>query len=359
LSQQPDRVDSAIDTQFRQNRAASLIAVNVNTFWSIAVIVLAFAAWDLLVDPAHWTAAFRIRVVGATAIIATGLLQKLPGRAHWMPLMAKIRLILAVLTSMLAALMLDRGYGFAVAGIVAITLTGPYIAIDTRDLRRMNAGILLAVGTVLMFARLSRFDVISTVVFVLLAAVVSTLLGRALDASYRRAFALERQMHDEARTDALTGLANRRAIGERGLMELKRANRSGSAVSVVLGDVDRFKQVNDRFGHDAGDDVLRAIARTLRAVLREVDVLGRWGGEEFLAVLVDTDAQAAHEIAERMRIAVASIPGLPEPATISLGVATLAEVSDPDAAWDSLLQDADRRLYRAKHDGRNRVVSES
>jgi diguanylate cyclase (GGDEF)-like protein len=357
----PASLEPAVEQQFRESRAAALIAVNLNTFWSIAVIVVAFSAWDAFLDAAHWQAALQIRLVGAAAIVATGLFQRLPGKAGWMPFMAKVRLVVAVVTSMLAALMLDRGYGFGVAGVVAIILTGPYIAIDMRDLRRMNASVLAAVGVVLVSVPLSGFDAIGTIVFVMLAALVSTLLGRVLESSNRRAFALELEMHREARTDALTGLDNRRAIQERGLLELKRAQRLGAPVSLILCDVDHFKRVNDWFGHEAGDGVLRTIAATLRAALRETDLLGRWGGEEFIAVLIETEAATAREIAERIRAAVAAIAfdTLPEGMTISLGVATAWEIADVPDAWEALLQRADRHLYQAKSEGRNRVVTQA
>lgn len=357
----PVRFEPAIEKQFRESRAAALVAVNLNSFWSIAVIVLAFGAWDVFVDPAHWKASFRVRLLGAGTIVASGVFQKLPGNARWMPLMAKVRLVIAVVTAMVAALMLDRGYGFGVAGMVAIMLTGPYIAIDTRDLLLMNASVLAAVGVVMVSAPLDRFDAIGTIVFVLLAALASTLLGRALETSHRRAFALELEMHREARTDTLTGLANRREMQERGLLELKRAQRSAAPASLILCDVDHFKRINDRFGHEKGDAVLSTIGRTLRAALRETDLLGRWGGEEFIAVLLETDAQMALEIAERMRCAVAAIvfDTVPERLTISLGVATLSQITDPHSAWETLLKDADRRLYRAKSKGRNRVVTET
>jgi diguanylate cyclase (GGDEF)-like protein len=354
----PHRFAPEGERQFRETRAASLAAVNANTFWSIAVIVLMFGAWDYFVDRGHWLAAFRVRAIGSAAIVATGIFQKLPGNLRWMPLMAKVRLIIAVVASMIAALLLDRGYGFGVAGLVAIILTGPYIAIDRRDLLITNAIVLAAVTAVLLAGAPESFDAIGTIVFVLLAIVVSALLGRALEVSNRRAFALDLELHRDARTDLLTGLQNRRSMEERGPLELKRANRLGTPISLVLCDLDHFKSINDRLGHDAGDLALRTVARVLRGALRETDVLGRWGGEEFMAVLVDTDARAAKEVAERMRKAVnaATFAGLPEGATISAGVSTVEKVTAPAAAWDSLVKEADQLLYQAKKEGRNRVI---
>ena len=347
-----------LEQEFTENRATALGAVNANTFWSIAIVLLAFGAWDAYVDPERWWTAFQVRLAGAAIIVATGLFQKLPGKLHWLPLMAKIRLLTAVVASLIAALMLGRGYGFGVAGVAVIMLTGPYLALDARDLLITNFAVLLAVGGVVLAAQLSPFDAVGTIVFVLLASLVSLLLARVIEASNRRAFALELELHRDARTDALTGLSNRRAMEERGPLELKRAQRAGTPVSVILCDVDHFKSINDRFGHDLGDTVLKTAASVLRSALRDTDALGRWGGEEFIVVLNDTGVQVAGQIAERMRAAIAGtkFSGLPDGATISLGVSTLVKVGTPATAWDGLIKEADSLLYQAKKEGRNRVI---
>lgn len=347
-----------VEAEFRQTRITGLAEVNANTFWFIAIIVLAFGIWDAYADPAHWQAAFQVRMLGAAVVMGTGLFQKMPGKIHWLPLMAKIRMIVAVITALVAAMMLDRGYGFAVAGAAAIILTGPYIAIDVRDLLATNLILAGALGAVMVAVSLDPFDAIGTAVFVLLAVASSLLLGRVVEASHRREFVLELELRRDARTDALTGLDNRRAMEERGPIELKRAQRSGTPVSVILCDVDHFKSINDRYGHVGGDTVLRTVATKLRAALRETDLLGRWGGEEFMAVLVDTDSMVARHVAERMRSAVATttFEGLPEGTTISLGVATQHTVVTASSAWDMLIKEADQLLYQAKKEGRNRVI---
>jgi diguanylate cyclase (GGDEF)-like protein len=347
-----------IEREFIASRIAGLVAVNSNTFWSIAVVVLGFSAWDWFADPANWLSAFWIRVTGTALIVATGLFQKLPGKANWLPFMAKVRLVTAVVTAFVAALMLDRGYGYGVAGMVVIILTGPYVAIDGRDLFATNVAVVVAVTMLMITSPLSGFDIIGTMVFVLLAIAASTLLGRVIEASNRRAFMLDLELHRDARTDSLTGLDNRRAMEERGPIEMKRAQRFGRPVSLVLCDLDHFKAINDKHGHEAGDAALRTVARVLRGALRETDMLGRWGGEEFMAVLADTNARPAIEVAERMRAAVnsAKFDDLPGGATISLGVATIDQVTAPGAAWDSLIKEADQLLYQAKKEGRNRVI---
>ncbi len=348
-----------LDAQFRNSRVNSLIELNLNTFWSIAIILLGFGLWDAFVDAAHWREAFVIRVAGAVLVVATGVFQKLPGRGAWLPALAKFRLVVAAVSAVSAAATLEHGYGYGVAGLVVIILTGPYSAIDSRDLLKANVLLIAGLMPVVVAVSPTPFDTIGTGVFVLLAVAVSTLLGRVLESSNRRAFLLELEQHRDARTDPLTTLANRRAMQERGRVELKLAKRTGVAVSVILCDLDHFKAINDRYGHEAGDAALVRVAAVLKGALRESDALGRWGGEEFIAVLPATAATGAREVAERMRLSIEQIAfaGFPDKATISIGVATSQQIDDPADEWDLLIKEADRRLYRAKHDGRNRVVA--
>lgn len=157
-----------------------------------------------------------------------------------------------------------------------------------------------------------------------------------------------------ARHDALTGLPNRLAANERRHQEFVALQRSGHPYSVLLIDIDRFKRVNDSFGHAVGDRVLQQVGRTLAQSLRESDFVARWGGEEFLVLLPATDLDAAKLVAEKLRQAVESCPD-PDAGsiTISLGLA-LATASTPDQ--DMPLREADACLYVAKREGRNRVA---
>jgi diguanylate cyclase (GGDEF)-like protein len=173
-----------------------------------------------------------------------------------------------------------------------------------------------------------------------------------LRSSYDRAQAHVALMSELAATDMLTGLPNRRAMTDRLEHAMALAHRTGQPLSVALIDVDRFKSINDRFGHTAGDAVLQQLGRTLTAQLRGSDVLGRWGGEEFLLVTPGTAVSAAVEAAERLRKAVAGQPfAHGEPVTISAGVAGCRPADRPEA----LLHRADEALYRAKARGRDRV----
>jgi diguanylate cyclase (GGDEF)-like protein len=157
-----------------------------------------------------------------------------------------------------------------------------------------------------------------------------------------------------ARHDGLTGALTRRALLDAGAQELRRWQRYGRPLALLLLDVDHFKQINDQHGHLVGDRVLVDAVAQMGSVLRRVDLLGRYGGEEFVALLPETDAAAALAAAERMRASLAALPAIEgRPAcTASIGVACAAA---GDTGLDALLARADAALYRAKAAGRDRV----
>src|SRR5206468_5093915 len=158
----------------------------------------------------------------------------------------------------------------------------------------------------------------------------------------------------QALVDGLTGLANRRAASHALHAEAARAPRLETPLSVVLADLDGFKDVNDAHGHAVGDEALRVFAEVLRETLRESDVAGRWGGEEFLLLLPGADEEGAAQLAERVRsgLAARSIPGVPGlRVTASFGVAAYAGETNSE----QVVAAADRALYRAKRAGKDRV----
>ena len=168
---------------------------------------------------------------------------------------------------------------------------------------------------------------------------------------------LHRMVERQAMVDSLTGLANRRSLEESLRSELARAARFGDTICVVLADLDDFKRVNDQYGHAAGDEVLKAFAAALRKTVRESDVAGRWGGEEFALVLPGTDAVGGARLAERARAAI-EIREVKMPngdlcsVTASFGVASFPESHE----LGEILAAADSALYAAKGQGKNRVV---
>lgn len=168
---------------------------------------------------------------------------------------------------------------------------------------------------------------------------------------------VERKMTEMAQTDPLTGLFNRRQMSLRLQEEAARFKRSGTDFSVIIADIDHFKGINDRYGHDVGDRVLSRVALLFAEALRGGDAVARWGGEEFLVLLPGAHLSAAQEVAQRLRLAAASrladVEGLEAPLTVTFGVSTFAATP----SLERCLKAADEALYRGKAEGRNRVVS--
>ncbi|WP_164931910.1 GGDEF domain-containing protein [Janthinobacterium sp. 17J80-10] len=159
-----------------------------------------------------------------------------------------------------------------------------------------------------------------------------------------------------SQTDVLTDLPNRRYMLDRLEEENSRYLRHQHPYAILYGDVDDFKQINDRYGHAAGDEALRAIAHAMRTRLRQHDIVCRWGGEEFLVLLPETGAELALEVAEKLRAAIAAIEfqpgGIAHRLSISFGVQV---ASVPDTV-DNFIHQADQKLYRAKQAGKNRAL---
>ena len=162
------------------------------------------------------------------------------------------------------------------------------------------------------------------------------------------------QMHQMAHTDSLTGLVNRRAMGNRLEGELERAKRYDRPFALILGDIDHFKTVNDGHGHAVGDQVLREVAARLSAQLRTGDQIARWGGEEFLVLAPETDLNQAHALSQRLFDAIAASPVAGLEISLSIGVACYRR-GDSIAV---LLSRADEAMYRAKVAGRARIELE-
>ncbi len=169
----------------------------------------------------------------------------------------------------------------------------------------------------------------------------------------------ERHLFERATTDPLTGLLNRSAFRERARAEIVRAERTGRCLSLAMLDLDHFKAFNDAHGHPAGDAALVAVAGAIARTIRAIDVAGRYGGEEFILLLVEADAVAAVRAMERLRKAVAALepPRVEKPVTISAGIA-VHEPRFERATLEGLVSRADATLYAAKEAGRNKVMVE-
>jgi len=188
----------------------------------------------------------------------------------------------------------------------------------------------------------------------MVAAAILVALGVADRLREQRAALTEAERR--AQTDPLTGVLNRRSLVERLDAACLRARARGLPIALLFIDLDHFKEINDSYGHAAGDACLSAIIGPIQAELRQSDVIGRYGGEEFVVILSSADIAAAHPIAERIRNRVADVRvegfGTPIRLTCSIGVAT----SDTLGVWgEHLIAQADAAVYAAKRSGRNRV----
>jgi len=183
-----------------------------------------------------------------------------------------------------------------------------------------------------------------------------TLANETLQHEIEERTRMQEELQRLATTDTLTGLRNRRAFNEFMELEIKRAERHGNALSLIMFDIDDFKRINDTFGHHVGDDVLIHVAKLIGERIRASEILARWGGEEFIILLPQSNVEHAVHLAGelRERMQAHAFPGAGT-VTASFGV-TRFSVGD---SMDSLLQRADAAVYRAKANGRNRVEGEA
>lgn len=183
--------------------------------------------------------------------------------------------------------------------------------------------------------------------------------GLRIVALQKALLASNQQLEELSHTDPLTGAANRRSFDEELVLRFEHARRYKRPLSLAMIDIDHFKQINDIYGHQAGDTVLRCVAKVLQRVTRQSDVVSRYGGEEFAVVVPETQLLEALQFAEKIRVAVATEDlgaGMPPRVTVSVGVATFGYTALANAA--ELLRASDAALYRAKANGRNRVECE-
>lgn len=180
--------------------------------------------------------------------------------------------------------------------------------------------------------------------------------NRALKREVERRKLLEEELKRQATTDPLTGLFNRRQYEMLFHRERERCRRQGTSICVAMGDLDHFKQLNDQLGHDSGDVALRHVANLLTSQLREGDVVGRFGGEEFIILLPDTDVTEAERVIERLRRTLAENPvPLAQPWKLTATFSVSAVLDDEQNIAETLRR-VDVGLYQGKHAGRNQVV---
>lgn len=249
------------------------------------------------------------------------------------------------------------GAEVSINGLILVTLVlAPAAIHGLRDIVWI-AGLPVAIGLAAVVLSGSDWQGGSLeLVYPGMAVVLGAMISELLYRGHVRTFLAQRQLQEFAMTDPLTGLLNRRAMDRHLTVEMARKQRHGNGFAVVMMDLDHFKRVNDTYGHDVGDEILRRLAVRIREAVREEDALARWGGEEFLLMLHSSDSADAATVAEKIREAVAARPFRTSagelPITISLGAA----VHEGEESAEQTVARADEALYRAKAAGRNRVM---
>lgn len=353
------RADAAtVEALFIQRRARMLARASRANLIYIALGILVFAAWDWWRDPSHALQSGAIRLVGAALVLAcipvlrSGVVPDLKVRYVY-----GAAFLVATLTVGLAVVQLKDGVLYGTAGIVVFPALLAFYSIPIRFYFQCILSALLLLIPVMWWAGTPGAVLLNFVLYYGLLSWVGWTAARMLRRQQLRAFRLELSHAEDARTDPLTGLFNRRLILELGAREVELARRAGHPLTVGLVDVDHFKAVNDRYGHDAGDQVLRAIAEVLAGTLRQSDALARFGGEEFVVILPGSDLFEATSAAARMleQVRLLRLPSWPElRLSISIGLAELGRNGD---GWDAVLRAADQALLKAKQAGRDRAIA--
>lgn len=336
--------------------------------------VVGVAAWILLITVIGYHFSHDIRNFHSSSLLVTEFAIRIPvilaalialsahyfGHPRW-PSRRLLRLMaLSLMAVILSLLLLHLKKGSAEFHQISNGLVISFFGVSMLSVRGFREWPLLFLLPMVVFSGLTVALDIPTDDFTPLFfdPLVMTAIGMIVMTALRHIltseFLARQELREVASTDPLTGLLTRRAMEPLMDHELQRAKRTGAPFSLVLGDLDLFKRVNDTWGHDTGDLVLQETARRLGSGLRHQDALCRWGGEELLILLPDTPAEGARAVAEKLRQAM--IPtidahGQPITQTISLGVASF----QPDDTVDAIVGRSDDALYLAKHNGRNRV----
>lgn len=337
--------------------------------------VAVVAAWLLLVTVFIYQFSHPLRNIHSSELLWLEFLFRSPvilasmvtlighycGRCRW-PSRYFLRLmglsVMAMILSMLLLYLITGTSGlYQISNGLVISFFGVSV-LAVRGLREWALLFLLpltAFAGAAVYLDITLRDILPLFFDPLMMMVIGMIVMEALRRVLTSEFEARQTLGEMAATDQLTGLLNRRALWPLLNHELQHAQRTGAPFSLILGDLDLFKKVNDTYGHDAGDQVLQETAKRLEGALRRQDALCRWGGEELLVLLPDTDSKGALEVAKKLRASMADSAITAGDnrihQTISLGVASFHRGD----AIDAVVSRADEALYQAKRNGRNRV----
>ena len=352
----PDAEDAYLHARFVAYRGFSLLV-------SLAAALLTLGLWlrDFADDPvgAHRTMPIRFLMAGGVLIYAVALWLRLRrGMALFAGYVAVVVIEFVVL---LIWERLSGGYAAGFPGYMYIYLLTPLMVMPFTVAEALP--LLVVIGVVpnlqVVLGLAPGFPLLAFNVLVWPACAIVAFSLYEFDRVFRRLFLAQRQVREQAMKDPLTRLGNRRYFMERAQAALARRQRRGGSLAVLMLDIDRFKEINDRYGHQAGDEVLRALGGVLAGSVRASDVCGRLGGEEFALVLQDEEREGAAAAAERLRTAIERLhvgSGRKEWIRFSASIGVAACPQDGESLA-SLMKRADARLYHAKEGGRNSVIA--
>lgn len=348
--------EQALRQQFIERRRRMQADLDIRSVLLLAFGVLGFNVWDRWLGPevGNFTLAIRTAIAATILIAFAALRFGNPGlwavRGIYLGVFA-----VGLWGTAYALSYLPDGLLWGTAGLLIFPIGLAFFPLTSRLYVSCNllgaAGVVwIAVAREVPWPHALNFLISYGFCFL-----IGTLALQVLIRQQWRLFLMQRKSAEEARTDALTGLWNRRFMADLGARQARSSRRPPQPFSVLMLDLDHFKSINDRFGHDAGDRVLSNSARVLGQSLRSVDFLGRWGGEEFLAILLDTDLTQAQRVAERCLSALANHPIDIGAQSLTVGLSIGVAQLGPGESFDSLIKRADVALYRAKADGRGRA----
>lgn len=326
-----------------------------------ALFVLSNVAWDYAIDPANAGDVVGIRLLEALSVLLLALVMRV--RPTGRPARAGLVLVATfVMLSFIEILrQLDGGTSYGIGAFLYFFIFVPFMG-QAQSLRFnvLLLGFLALLPNLLALAGHAthlNLGIYNAYVWMVYGpvALILTLIEHLVFRTYRERLSLRQ----DAETDPLTRALNRRGLRRLGESVLQRMAAGGRALGVLFIDVDHFKAVNDRFGHDRGDRALRELSARIEQCIRLEDVLARFGGEEFVVLLPGADTRRAQVIAERICAAVAERPftgtgAEPIDVTVSIGLAT-CPAGESTNALETLIDQADQAAYRAKQGGRNRV----
>ena len=349
----------------RLRASQALLVVLVDVLLSF---ICAFGVWTGLIEAHHalaWSSLTLLGVLAFYAVIRSGWNERLSPTD---PALTMAQGVFSVFSTVTAYLICGPVRGASLLAM-AITLVSGMFALKPGQVRRLSVLAVLLLGVAMVGGHLrwpERFPIAEEALhFMMIAVVLPAIAVLAGQLSTMR-HKLRQHRHDLEQAlehnrqlairDELTGLYNRRHVMALMHKEVQRAERSGRPMSIALLDIDHFKRINDTCGHAQGDEVLKAFALAVGATVRDTDVLGRWGGEEFMVVLPETDATGAacvlERVHERMRELSFSCGSESRGVSFSAGIAA----ATPGEALHMTIERADAALYRAKESGRQQSV---